>query len=112
MSPPNIYKVIFHERGKVIEIFARQVSHSSLMGFVEVEELVFGETSSLVVDPSEERLQREFEGVQRTFIPVHAVVRIDQVEKEGTAKITDGQDGDNVRSFPVPLYPPSRDLSD
>ncbi|MCB1037312.1 MAG: DUF1820 family protein, partial [Acidobacteria bacterium] len=83
MSEPKMYKVIFHDRGKVFEIFARQVSHSALIGFVEVEELVFGETSRLVVDPSEERLQREFEGVRRTFIPIHSVVRIDEVQKQG-----------------------------
>ncbi len=109
MSEPRIYKVIFHDRGKIFEIFARQVSHSALMGFVEVEELVFGENSQWVVDPSEERLQREFEGVKRTFIPVHSVVRIDEVQKEGTAKILDREDDDNVRSFPVPFYPPGPD---
>lgn len=109
MSEPRIYKIIFHERGKVFEIFARGVSHGTLIGFVEVDELVFGEGSKLVVDPSEERLQREFDGVRRTYIPVHSVIRIDEVKKEGTAKVFDEDRGENVRSFPIPIYTPSSD---
>jgi hypothetical protein len=32
------------------------------------------------VDPSEERLRHEFEGVQRFHVPLHSVIRIDEVE--------------------------------
>ena len=46
-------------------------------GFIEVEELLFGEGSKLLIDSSEERLKTEFEGVCRTYIPLHAVLRID-----------------------------------
>lgn len=74
-------------QGKIYEIFARQITQSSMYGFVEIEELVFGEKTSLVVDPSEERLKDEFAGVKRTYIPMHSVIRIDEVEKRGTAKI-------------------------
>jgi hypothetical protein len=35
-------------------------------------------------------------------IPMHSVIRIDEVEKEGTAKITDSKGG-NVTPFPLPL---------
>ena len=55
-----------------------------MFGFVEVEGLLFGGKGSLVVDPSEERLQTEFAGVERTYIPMHSVIRIDEVEKKGT----------------------------
>jgi hypothetical protein len=50
----------------VYEIYARRVSHGAIFGFVEVEGLLFGERSSVVVDPAEERLQAEFAGVERT----------------------------------------------
>ena len=56
----------------------------------------------MLIDPSEERLRNEFEGVQRSFIPMHAVVRIDEVEKEGVAKITDSK-GENITPFPMPV---------
>ena len=54
------------------------------------------------IDPSEEKLRTEFEGVQRSFIPMHAVIRIDEVEKEGVAKIT-STDGGTVTAFPMPV---------
>ena len=87
MVSKTLFKVSFVNQGKIYEIFAQQVSQSSMYGFVEVEELVFGEKTSLVVDPSEERLKDEFSGVKRTYIPMHSVIRIDEVEKRGTAKI-------------------------
>ena len=57
----EIYKVTFLNQGKVYEIYARSIDQGSLFGFIEIEELVFGERTSLVVDPSEERLKTEFE---------------------------------------------------
>jgi hypothetical protein len=83
----HIYKVMFLNSGKMYEIYAREVGQGGLFGFVEVSGLLFGEKSTIVVDPTEEVLQREFEGVDRTFIPLHSVVRIDEVEKRGTATI-------------------------
>ena len=100
-----LYKVIFVNQGKVYEIYARSVGQGSLFGFVEVEELVFGERTTVVVDPSEERLKSEFETVKRTYIPMHAVIRIDEVEKQGLSKIS-AIDGSNVSPFPMPVYTP------
>jgi hypothetical protein len=101
----QIYKVTFVNQGQVYEIYARSVSQGTLFGFVEVEDLLFGERSQVVVDPSEESLKSEFKGVARTYIPLHAVVRIDQVEKEGTARITARAKGDGtLMPFPANLY--------
>ena len=96
-----IYKIIFHNQGKIYEIFAAHVSHDGLFGFIEVEKLIFGENTSVVVDPTEENLKSEFSGVERTYIPMHAIIRIDQVNKRGTARITEGGAEGNVTPFPV-----------
>ena len=74
----------------------------ALYGFVEIEDYTFGNKSQLVIDPSEEKLRNEFEGVQRSFVPMHAIVRIDEVEKEGVPKIT-SSDGSTVTPFPMPV---------
>ena len=71
------------------------------MGFVELEELVFGERSSVVVDPSEERLQGLFAGVKRTYVPVHQVIRIDEVDRRGKARISPVSGDSKVTPFPV-----------
>jgi hypothetical protein len=105
MATSHIFKVVFVNQGKVFEIYARKVSHGSLFGFVEVEELVFGERSTVVVDPSEERIKAEFEGVKRTYVPMHSIVRIDEVRKQGISKISSFE-GSNVAQFPVPMYTP------
>ncbi|MGH8322631.1 MAG: DUF1820 family protein, partial [Steroidobacteraceae bacterium] len=57
-----------------------------------------------VLDPSEERIKSEFEGVKRTFLPMHSVLRIDEVKKHGMSKITALEGGANVAQFPMPLY--------
>lgn len=101
----HIYKIFFMNQGKVYEVYARSVGHGELFGFIEIEELVFGERASVVVDPSEERIKNEFEGVKRTYIPMHAVIRIDEVEKHGVSKISKVE-GSNIAQFPMPLYPP------
>jgi len=104
----RLYRVVFHSRGKVYEVYAREVAQSGLHGFVEVGGLVFGERSNVVVDPGEERLKAEFEGVARFYVPMHAVIRIDEVEKEGVAKITDPGEGGKVMPFPMPFSLPGR----
>ena len=108
MSARQLYKIVFMNQGQVYEIYARKVGQNTLFGFVEVEDMVFGERSSVVVDPSEERLQSEFSGVKRTFIPMHAVIRIDEVEKQGASKIS-SVEGGNVAQFPYPVYTPGPD---
>ena len=106
MATSHIFKVIFHNQGKVFEIYARKVGHGTLFGFIEVEELIFGEKSTVVVDPSEEKIQVEFAGVKRTYLPLHSVIRIDEVRKSGTAKVLASDAGSNVAQFPVPVYTP------
>ena len=85
MTNTPIFKIIFFNQGEIFEVYARQIYQSDLYGFIEIEEMVFGERSQLVVDPSEEKLKSEFEGVNRSYIPMHSIVRIDEVAKEGAS---------------------------
>lgn len=105
MSARRLYKISFVSQGKVYEIYARSVAQGTLFGFIEVEKLVFGERSTVVVDPSEERIKSEFEGVRRTYLPMHSILRIDEVEKEGVSKISKAEGG-NVAQFPMPVFAP------
>ena len=99
----HIFRISFHNNGKLYQLHARQVAGASLYGFVEVSELLFGEHTSVVIDPAEERLKAEFEGVSRLLLPMHAVVRIEEVERRGQNKILD-IDGSvsNITPFPLP----------
>src|ERR1700674_3927172 len=104
MAASHIFKVLFVNQGKVYEIYARKVSHGSLFGFIEVEEIVFGERTTVVVDPAEGRIKDEFSEVKRTYLPMRSVLRIDEVKKQGVSKIV-ALEGSNVSQFPVPMYP-------
>jgi len=102
----NVYRLQILREGKLWEIYAKKVSHGSLFGFIEVEDLIFGSRSSVVVDPGEERIRTEFEGIKRTFIPLQAIVRIDEVKKGGAVKMSPF-DGTNVTPFPLSMVPSS-----
>ncbi len=100
----TIFRVSFVNRGEVYEVYAKSVSQGSLFGFVEIEGLLFGERSKLLIDSSEERLKTEFQGVERTFVPMHAIVRIDEVDKAGRGRITSGEG--KVTAFPMAIMGP------
>lgn len=102
MSEKPIYKVIFYNQSQVYEVYARAIYQSDMYGFIEVEEFVFGERSQMIVDPGEEKLKSEFANVSRSYIPMQAIIRIDEVEKEGAVKVTDIKSSDKIALFPFP----------
>ncbi len=106
MNNENLYRVRFFSEDKIYEVYARDVLQGELYGFVILSELVFDTNTTVVVDPSEEKLKSEFSGVRQTIIPMHSIIRIDEVEKRGTAKIT--EISGNVAQFPSPVYTPGR----
>ncbi|RME36026.1 MAG: DUF1820 family protein [Gammaproteobacteria bacterium] len=101
MAQKHCYRVIFRNQDKLYELYAREIQSSNLLAFVEVSGLIFGEQRELVVDPTEEQLRSEFEGVDRIYLPAHAIIRIDRVEKEGHGKITSSGEKGTIMPFPV-----------
>ena len=113
MANQPVYKVIFHNQNQVFEVFARQIYQSDMWGFIEIEEFVFGERSQILVDPSEEKLKSEFKGVKRSYIPLQAIIRIDEVDKEGTGKISDVSSSEgNVSRLPFAGLQPGQQGGD
>lgn len=105
MAAEPIYRVVFLNQAEIYEIYVKNIYQSELYGFIEVEGFLFGERSQLVVDPSEEKLKNQFNEVSRSYIPMHAIVRIDEVEKEGIVKIIEIK-GEKVTPFPTfPSFP-------
>ena len=98
----RIFRITFYNQGKVYQLYAESLVQSEILGFVELRKLIFGESSSVVIDPGEERLKDEFNGVSRTLIPLQAVIRIDEVEKRGQSKIFEIDANANVTPFPSP----------
>ena len=97
----HIYRVLFSNGGQIYEVYARGLYQSDLYGFIEIEDYVFGGRSSVVIDPQEDKLRNEFEGVKRTYLPIPCILRVDEVEKEGVAKVKEDKGG-SVAQFPMP----------
>jgi len=109
MSEKHIYKIVFVNREQVFEVYAKNVYQGDMYGFVIVEDFVFGEKSTIVLDPGEEKLRAEFEGVKRSFIPMHEIIRIDQVERKGVAKILSDKQVTKSSGNVSSLYIPDKD---
>lgn len=99
-----LYRIQFINSGEHYELYVHEITQSNLFGFIEIAEFVWDNHSNIVLDPSHEKLKSEFNGVERTFVPLHSVIKIDQVKKQGTAKITELSD--KVARFPSPIYTP------
>lgn len=104
-SSEPVYRVVFVQQGEVFEIYARYIFQSELYGFVEIEELLFGERSQLVLDPGAEKLKATFADVKRSFIPLHTILRIDEVNREGKPAVSRAN-GSNISVFPGGMIPP------
>jgi len=109
MAKKQVYRVTFRNDTEVYEVYCRKVGQSDLFGFIELQGFLFGERSRVVVDPSEEKLKHELAGVERTLVPLHAVVRIDAVEKSGNGKVyAVGAKGGKVATLPTTIYTPGK----
>jgi hypothetical protein len=106
----RVYRVIFTQQGNLYEVYARHVAQSTMLGFIELGQLLFGDQGKVVIDPSEERLKTEFQGVRRVYVPIHSVVRVDEVERKGPGRITAIEGGNDERPTskvsPFPFVPP------
>ena len=106
MGNKTMYKINFLQLGEIYEVFAKQIYQSDRYGFIEVEEYVFNKDEQIVVDPSTEKLKNEFKGVKRSYIPINAIVRIDEVLESGEAKIKKNKS--DISPFPINIQPQSK----
>ena len=100
MNDSILYKVIFINRSKVYELYARDVFSSEIYGFIYVAELVFDQNKRLVIDPAEEKLRDEFENVNVLHLPLQSIIRIEEVKKKQSCKIREIKSGENITQFP------------
>ena len=87
MKTKSVYKIIFVQLGEIYEVFAKQIYQSDMYGFIEVEEYIFNKDKQLVVDPTSEKLKNEFSKVERSYIPINSIIRIDEVNETCEVKI-------------------------
>ena len=65
---------------KILELNARKIQDSSLgLSFISVSDFVFPNSSSVVVDPEEEYLQKRFENVKSLHLSIYSIISIEEV---------------------------------
>ena len=96
MSTRVLYKVTFHNAGKIYELYARSISSSAFWGFTDISDLVFDVNEGIVIDPTEERLRDEFANTRVLHLPMQSVVRVEEVDRKAPLSIRDAGTGENV----------------
>ena len=91
---------------EIYDVFAKQMYQSDMYGFIEVEDYIFNKDEQLVVDPAAEKLKNEFNKVERSYIPINAIIRIDEVIGSGEATIKENKD--SVTPFPLNIQPANK----
>lgn len=103
MSKKPLYRLHFHHQDKLYVVYARRVASSAIWGFVEVGDFDFDTRQGVLVDPVEERLREEFADTRTLHLPMQHVLRIEEVERRGTAAIRDAAEAARVVTpFPLP----------
>ncbi|WWO99137.1 MAG: DUF1820 family protein [Candidatus Dasytiphilus stammeri] len=94
-----LYRIQFINNSKNYQLYVREISNSSLFGFIEICDFIFTTSSTVLIDPSTEKLQIEFKDVTKSYIPVQAVIRIDIVKTKDRKILK--EIGDNIATFPL-----------
>ena len=102
MAIRQYFKILFRDQNEVLELHAAHIFQSELYGFIEVEELILGMGNDIVVNPKKEKVREMFSHVHRSFIPLNAILRIDEIEfSENTGDNKHENSNGNVTRFPV-----------
>ncbi len=92
----TIYRVYYAKKGEPLcEIHARSVGPSDMLGFIEVSSFVTPRSTSKIIRPGVDRVEQEFAGVEKTYIPISDIRRVDALPAEnvpvedGTLKVVE-----------------------
>jgi len=104
MTKKRIYRVVFAGQDKVYELLVHQLFQSDMVDFLEVEDIILPD-DSLANDPLIQKLLHDFSNVKRCYIPMHAILRIDELEEKivnvsNIVELDSSQSINNVTLFP------------
>lgn len=77
---PPIYRIIFTQLETLQEIYAQYLSEETLMGFIEADTLLEFDSEQHLINPKE---------VRRCYIPLHNIVRIDEISVHNDSEVKD-----------------------
>ncbi len=76
----KLFKIKFIDDKKEVKtIHSNKLNPSSFLGLIEISEIVFMETSDILITPDDDKIRKEFKDVERTFLPINSIIRIDEI---------------------------------
>ena len=76
----TLYKIAFmNEKHELLQIYAGSVQMSDIFGLVEASDIVFIDSSELIINPEDDKIKKLFQNVETTMIPINSLIRIDKV---------------------------------
>lgn len=77
------YKIQFYDAKKdIFTLKAKSVSPTSFIGLIEISEIIHKDESSILITPEDDRSRIEFKNVEKTYIPIVNIIRIDEIVED------------------------------
>lgn len=80
-----VYRTVFTHLDQVFTLYSRGVSEETLVGFIEVDDIL-AVSQEIILSSENQATQNlyieQMESIKRTYIPMHAVVRIDEMSRK------------------------------
>lgn len=99
MTKKDSYYIVSYrepKENKIVECKAKTISDSTLgLSFISISDFVFTSTNSVVVDPTEEYLQKRLENVRSLHLSIYSIISIEEVG-ESVEKLNFRNDKSNL----------------
>lgn len=98
MATDLIFRVKFTEHNETFVVFCKFISEESLVGFLELDEIFIPESALTEDDsPAMDALKKDLSGVQRMYLPLHVIIRVDEVEMVPRVALHEANQPTNIR---------------
>jgi hypothetical protein len=80
-----VYRTIFTHLDQVYTIYSQGVSEETLVGFIELDSILLVTQDIILSSENQtahEPFMKQIESIKRTYVPMHAVVRIDEMTRK------------------------------
>jgi hypothetical protein len=90
-----LFRIHFQWKEKDVELMAKQLDMTHPY-FVSIKDIVFPDSGSLIINPSQDEVRKKFGGTNHIMLPFQTVTLIEEVEDKPKP-----EPRDKVRAFTV-----------
>ena len=76
----TLYRITFmNEKHEPLQIYAGSVRMCDILGLMEASDILFIDSSDIIINPEDDKIKKLFHDVAATMIPINSLIRIDEV---------------------------------